>query len=565
MRSGSGEVAAFEGPRQEIFVGRTAQLRQIGDIVARVADGEPWLVVIEGESGIGKSALAWRGAGLASPHALLTGRADRSEADLDYGLVEQLLQRVDPELLEGRRLLASGVPSGASPFAVGAELLAVVGKVLAEGPVVLVVDDLQWADRPSVLALTFLLRRLSVDPLLALVMVRGDRESLDEATRRLLSSVERRLDLRLSGLGIDDVAMLAQAMGIGALTPGTVKRLHEQTGGHTLYLRTLLSEPSSINRNRSGRLPVTPSLAGAVGDQLVQLSAETRSVLEMLAVVDHPLPLARLGEVAGVVSPARAIEGALAAGLVDWSPEQPSCPVTLRHALQRDVIYSQLTPTKRRALHAQAISMVDASTAWAHRVAALDGPDDDLADQLAATAASEAAAGRLPLAASHLLWAGDISSTREKYEERLLTAATYLMLADEARGLSFARRSGSVPSISAAQLCAGVDGTRHGATRRGRGSSAGRVGKGRYRRRQHALGRGDRQPPGWRLLPAGAGCRRHGGGAPCPPNRGHGPVRSQPDPDPHCDRSLPGLRRPGCPGRTGSPRFGTRSDPGGRS
>ena len=257
-------------------------------------------------------------------------------------------------MLEGRPLLVGGVPSGASPFAVGADLLAVVGKLLADGPVLLAVDDVQWADRPSVLALTFLLRRLSVEPLLALVMVRGDRESLDEATRRLVTSVDRRLNLRLSGLGIDDVAPLAQAMGIGSLTGEMAKRLHDQTGGHTLYLRTLLSEPSSISGTRTGRFPVTPSLAAAVGDQLVQVSAETRTVLEMLAVVDHPLPLARLGEVAGVASPARAIEGALVAGLVDWSPEEPSCPVTLRHALQREVIYLQLTPTNRRELHARA-------------------------------------------------------------------------------------------------------------------------------------------------------------------------------------------------------------------
>jgi hypothetical protein len=171
-----GDVAPAAKPEQEIFVGRNAQLSQIGDIAVRVTGGEPWLVVIEGESGIGKSALARRSAALAGPHALFTARADRMEADLDYGVVEQLLQRVDPEILEGRRLLAGGVPSGASPFAVGAELLAVIGKVLAEGPVVLALDDVQWADRPSVLALTFLLRRLSVDPLLAVTMVRRSRD-----------------------------------------------------------------------------------------------------------------------------------------------------------------------------------------------------------------------------------------------------------------------------------------------------------------------------------------------------------------------------------------------------
>ena len=108
--------------------------------------------------------------------------------------------------------------------------------------------------------------------------------------------------------------------------------------------------------------------------------------------------------------------------------------MSLRHALQHDVIHSQLTPTKRRGLHARAVSLVDASTTWARRVAALDGPDDELAKQLSAAAASEAAAGRLPLAATHLLWAADISSTRDGYEERLLIAATYLMLADQEVG-----------------------------------------------------------------------------------------------------------------------------------
>jgi DNA-binding CsgD family transcriptional regulator len=408
----------------------------VGDVAVRVASGEPWLVVIEGESGIGKSALSRRCAALAKPHAFLVARADEAETDLDYGVAQQLLQRVDARLLKGRNLLDGGISFGASPFAVGAEMLAVIGETMAEGPVVIAVDDVQWADRASIQALAFVLRRLSVDPLLALVIVRGNREALDDATGRLLSSVDRRLNLRLSGLGLEDIAPLAQAMGARHISPKTAQRLHEHTGGHTLYLRTLLSEPSSIEAAGSGRVPVSPSLSAAVGDQLAQLSPETRSVLELLAVLDRALPLARLGEVADVTSPAQAIESALAAGLVDWFPQEPTCPVTLRHALQRDVIYSGLTPTRRRLLHSRAVSVVDTTTAWGHRVAALDGPDDELAEQLTQAAAVEAAAGRLPLAATHLLWAGDVSTSRDGYEQRLLTAATYLILADEARGLS---------------------------------------------------------------------------------------------------------------------------------
>ena len=311
--------------------------------------------------------------------------------------------------------------------------------MLTRGTVVVAVDDLQWADRPSVQALTFVLRRLSVEPLLAIVTVRGNRETLDQVPGRLLTSMDRRLTLRLSGLGVEDVAPLAEAMGIGSVGTDAAQRLHAHAAGHVLYLRTLLSEEVSLETTRSGRIPVPPSLAAAVGDQLTMLHEDTRAVLEMLAVVDHPMPLARLGEVAGVASPAAAIEPALVAGLADWSPSEPSCPVSLRHALQRDAIYARLSPTKRRSLHARAVTVVDDISAWAHRVAALDGPDDGLAEQLAQTAASEAAVGRLPLAATHLLWAGDISTTREGHEERLLMAATHLMLADEARGLELRR------------------------------------------------------------------------------------------------------------------------------
>ena len=97
-------------------------------------------------------------------------RADGAEADLDYGVAQQLLQRVDPRWLGGHTLLAGGPAPGAPPFAVGAEMLAVIGGLLARGPSVIAVDDVQWADRRSIQALTFVLRRLSVEPPLVLVL-----------------------------------------------------------------------------------------------------------------------------------------------------------------------------------------------------------------------------------------------------------------------------------------------------------------------------------------------------------------------------------------------------------
>ena len=68
----------------------------------------------------------------------------------------------------------------------GARLLEVMGEQVATGPVAIVVDDLQWADRKSVEALTFMLRRLSVDPVIAIMIYRGPSDRLDEAAQRML-------------------------------------------------------------------------------------------------------------------------------------------------------------------------------------------------------------------------------------------------------------------------------------------------------------------------------------------------------------------------------------------
>ena len=156
----------------------------------------------------------------------------------------------------------------------------------------------------------------------------------------------------------------------------------------------------------------------------------------MLSVLNLRIPLAQLGQAAEVDSPSAAIEPAVASGLVDWWPEEPSCPVVIRHLLVRDAIYAGITAARRRVLHARAAAMVSESASWEHRVAALDRPDEGLAAELEHLAVEEAARGRLALAATHLQWASDISPTRVDRERRLLTGALHLTLADESRGLA---------------------------------------------------------------------------------------------------------------------------------
>ena len=182
-----------------------------------------------------------------------------------------------------------------------------------------------------------------------------------------------------------------------------------------------------------GRLALLRSPAAAVGAHLRALPPPTRTILEMLAVLNLRMPLAQLGQAAEIESPSTAIEPAVASGLVDWSPEEPSCPVVIRHLPVRDAVYASITASRRRVLHGRAAAVVSESASWEHRVAALDRPDEDLAGQLERLAGEEAAAGRLALAATHLQWASDVSPARADRERRLLTAALYRTLAEESR------------------------------------------------------------------------------------------------------------------------------------
>ena len=418
----------------DLFVGRAAALASVAEVLTRVEAGQPWLVAIEGDPGVGKTALARRCLTGAAGLRVLSARAGQAETDLDFGIVDQLLR------MAGGAVPAAGLTGGtgspASSFAVGARLLEVVGEQQATGAVAIVVDDLQWADRRSVEALTFMLRRLSVDPVLAVVIYRGPSDRLDEAAQRLLLSIENRLPLPLGGLSPDEVASLAAALSAGSVNDETVQWLYRGTGGHPLYLRTLMSEGFDFDPRAPGRLALPRSLAAAIGDHLRVLPPETRVILEMLSVLNLRMPLAQLGQAAQIESPSAAIEPAVASGLVDWSPEEPAGPVEIRHPLVRDAIYAGITATRRRMLHARAAGIVNEPASWEHRVAALDHPDEALATQLERLAGEEAAGGRLALAATHLQWASDVSPARADRERRLLTAALHLMLAEESRGLA---------------------------------------------------------------------------------------------------------------------------------
>src|SRR4051812_33563237 len=102
-------------PTQSAFVGRRQELQALADVLARAGAGSPQVVLVEGEAGIGKTALVERFLARAGAVTVLRGSGDESETDLAFGVIEQLLRR------------AGVAERGGDHVAVGARILDLLG------------------------------------------------------------------------------------------------------------------------------------------------------------------------------------------------------------------------------------------------------------------------------------------------------------------------------------------------------------------------------------------------------------------------------------------------------
>ncbi|MFL6112393.1 MAG: AAA family ATPase [Catenulispora sp.] len=415
----------------EVFVGHLRESGQLAAYAAKARDGEAWLAVVEGEAGIGKSALARRVAASLADFTVLWAGGDPSETDLPGSIISQLVRRVDRDLAAPFPLLAPEGAAGASANAIGGQLLLLLGVLQeARGPVAIVVDDVHWADPLSMQVLGFVLRRLWADRVLTILVTRSDAESTVGSLDRLVRSLDRAVRIEITGLDEDDVAQLTRRLLDVRLAPALVERLHSYTKGHPLYLRTILAEvPVQVLRDETAeRWPAPRTLRVSIKTLLDQLPADSVALLEAMAVLAARLPLATVAQVAGVLDPAKALGPALTAGLAQWWPAESQSPVALIHALQRDAVYDAIAPERRRALHLAAAGLVSTGAAWAHRVAAAVATDPGLAAELEQSGTAEAAMGRNALAATRLRWAAELSEQRADRERRLLTACAQSLL-----------------------------------------------------------------------------------------------------------------------------------------
>src|SRR5690349_744061 len=383
------------------FVGRDAQLAALQACAEDAAGGQARVVGIEGEAGAGKTALLDRAVDALPPEfAVLRAEADELGGDVAFGVVGQLAHL-----------------AATAPFAAGLEL---VDRWSAEDrPVAVVVEDLHWADAPSREALLTAARRLSRDRVLLVVTSRpgGDVDGWE----RLRLDPRRCTRIEVGALTVAEVGALAASYGV-PLPTRAAERLHRHTGGLALYVRTLLAEldPARLVEG-DGDLPAPRSLSTTLVARLSVLPGPARELGLALAVLGRAAPLALVGAVAGVADPTAALEDLLGARLVIWQAG-PDAEVRFAHPLYRAAVLDDLSPTRRKALHRAAAGLVGGGEALAHRVAAADGFDAELAADLRAQARREPSG-----AARYLRWASTVEPVRERADEALLDAVRLLV------------------------------------------------------------------------------------------------------------------------------------------
>jgi DNA-binding NarL/FixJ family response regulator len=397
---------------EQVFVGRDAELTAISERLAAAAEGHAGVVWIEGDAGFGKTALVRRIiATLPDDFVVMSAEADELAREQPFGVTSQL-----------------GAGGSAGSFAAGLELLRLTGERRDHRPVLVVVEDMHWADTASREALVTMARRLDAERVALMLTSRPGGEQAD-GWDRLLNDEIRCRTVQLGAISELQVGEWAHRLGVG-LTGPQAERLHRHTGGHPLYVKTLLHEltPEQLTSSTHD-LPAPRSLSSATIAALAELPEEANRLASALAVLGQRTPLAVVARVAGLAEPAAALEGLLNTGFVQWLPGEQHTPIDFVHPLYRLAVYEDLSPTRRQGLHQAAADNLGRVAGWSHRVAAAGNADDALADELDTGASDEIRLENAGLAAKYLLWAAPLTSRRDQADDRLLRGAR-LLLAD---------------------------------------------------------------------------------------------------------------------------------------
>lgn len=366
----------------QLLVGREREQALLRRWLDGVLDGHGRLVLLSGEAGIGKTSLVADLAAAAEARGALAlwGHAYDLSVTPPYG----------PWVEIARHYQATRLDPAFPPFFDDAQALARLGSQEAlfrqtrdffasaatRRPLILILEDLHWADQES-LGLLRAVARQAIRRVLLLATYRPEDLARDHPLSSIIPLLVReaqpeRLELRR----LDASAQRALIEKRYVLPRPDAVRLEEyldaRAEGNPLYavelLRALeddglLARPNGVwHLSDLQGVGVPRLLVHVVERRLERLSAETRRLLELAAVLGQEIPLdlwQRLGSVSDAALE-RAIEDALAAHLLT---EEPGGRLSFRHSVMREALYEGIGPVRRRAWHRQAAEALAAAGA----------------------------------------------------------------------------------------------------------------------------------------------------------------------------------------------------------
>ena len=424
--------------QQPAIVGRDAELAAVSRWLERT---RPALLEIEGEAGIGKTTLWEAGveAAGATGAQVLRCRPAEIETAVSYGALASLLEPAvavaadsvpEPRLhaLEVALRLRSIAGSSLDETAVALGALSVLRAAAARRPIVLAVDDVQWLDASSRVALTYALRNLRPGDDVAVLIARrlgGGLPPLDLARTTLAAGVET---LRPGPLSLGAVhRMITSRLGAPLSRPRIV-HVHAASGGNPLFALELARVVSAAGA-RAGAAPIDSSLSEVLTARIGSLSAVTRRMLVVVAAAGAP-GCAFVRAALGTGDVEQAFDEALEQGVLVVAEGR----LRFSHPLLGSSVYSGASELERERVHATLAELADTPEERARHLALTRrGPDAAVANELADAAEATCARGARGAGGALYLQAADL--TPEDDDEarlgRQLAASEAYFLAGE--------------------------------------------------------------------------------------------------------------------------------------
>jgi DNA-binding CsgD family transcriptional regulator len=341
------------------LTGREVELARLTELVRQLVVGRGGLGWVRGEPGIGKSRLVAAVADQAEQAGAAVYRATGDELAQAFPLRLMAdafgvsLRAQDPAVVEIAQLLR-GEGAAADPvLAAGERLLEHVDRLCTTGPVVLVAEDLQFADEPSLLLWNRLARAVDQIPLL---LLGTSRPAPYRATVARLHDLARERGGEVVDLGpldADGVSRFAERI-LGGRPGPRLRTELARAGGNPLYVRELVDAlvrdglvRDAEFHGESGAVP--DSLAVAIGGRLRFPSGDTADVLRIAALLGNDFGVDELSIVTGrsVAELSTIVEEAISAGAVLAIGTR----LTFRHEVIRQVLVGQASPATLDSLH----------------------------------------------------------------------------------------------------------------------------------------------------------------------------------------------------------------------